>query len=61
MQTFQWMVVAIAVTIAGAQVRSEPSSSGSNGLNGAWHLVRIDAPGPDGRLAPTPKGPVLTT
>lgn len=57
------MVVAIAVTVTGAQAQSHPSSSGNNALIGAWHLVRIDVPGSDGKLLPSyqPKGMLIYT
>ncbi len=63
MKAFSWMVVAIAVTVAGAQAQSEARSSGRNALIGAWHLVRIDAPGPYGKAsaAPQPKGMLIYT
>ena len=63
MKALHWIVVAIAVTISGAQVQSHPGSSGRNALIGAWHLVRIDAPGPDGKVAqmPQPKGMLIYT
>lgn len=55
MKAFQWMLVAIAVTVSGAQAQTDARSSGRSALIGAWHLVRIDAPGPDGRVDPTPQ------
>lgn len=55
MKAIQWMVLAIAVTLTGAQAQTHPSSSGRTALIGAWHLVRIDAPGPDGKAPPTAK------
>jgi hypothetical protein len=51
------------VTLSGAQAQSHPSSSGRDALFGAWHLIRIDAPGPDGKVAPAtqPKGMLIYT
>ena len=62
MKTLPWMVVATTVILAGARAQS-PSPSGRNALIGAWHLVRIDAPGPDGKLAssPQPEGMLIYT
>ena len=55
MKTLRWIVVATAVILAGARAQSHNSPSGRNALIGAWHLVRIDAPGPDGKVASTPR------
>jgi len=55
MKTLQWIVVATAVILAGARAQSHTSPSGNNALIGAWHLVRIDAPGPDGKVSSTPQ------
>ena len=55
MRGIPWILVATAVTLAGAQPQSDPDSSDRNALIGAWHLVRIDASGPDGKSSPTPK------
>jgi hypothetical protein len=63
MKASQRTVLAIAMTITGAQAQSHPDSSGRDTLIGAWHLVRIDAPSPDGRVMPTPqpKGMLIYT
>ena len=63
MKTLPWIVVAMAVILAGARAQSHPSTSGRNALIGAWHLVRIDAPGPDGKAAPAaqPEGMLIYT
>lgn len=58
MKTFQLMMLAIAVTLAGNQAQPDPSSSRRNALIGAWHLVRIEVPGSDG---PQPKGMLIYT
>ena len=55
MKTLPWIVVATAVILTGAQEQSHPGPSVRNALIGAWHLVRIDAPGPDGKVASTPQ------
>jgi len=63
MKTLPWIVVAMAVILAGARAQSYPSTSGRNALIGAWHLVRIDAPGPEGKAASTlqPEGMLIYT
>jgi hypothetical protein len=63
MKTIPWTVVATAVILAGARAQSRTSPPGRNALIGAWHLVRIDAPGPDGRVAsiPQPEGMLIYT
>ena len=60
------LVVAMAVSIfAHAQFAEKISSRGGakEKLIGAWHLVRIDAPGPDGKSVPLPqpKGMLIYT
>ena len=53
----------IAVTVTGAQAQS-PRSSDRDALIGAWHLVRIDVPGADGKMAAPanqPKGMLIYT
>jgi len=55
MNTLPWIVVTTAVILAGARAQSHTNTSGSDALIGAWHLVRIDAPGPDGKVAPAPQ------
>ena len=63
MKAFQWMVVATAVTLATAQAQLEANNSGRNSLIGAWHLVRIDALGLDGKADPAsqPNGMLIYT
>jgi hypothetical protein len=58
------LIVAIAFSISAyAQSAKKPSSSGGamEKLIGTWHLVHIDAPGPDGRSMPIlqPKGMLI--
>jgi Lipocalin-like domain len=52
------LVVAMALSIF-AQAQSAKKINGSGGakekLIGAWHLVRIDAPGADGKSVPVPQ------
>lgn len=63
MKAFRWMMIAALVTLAGAQARPRPGNSGKGALIGAWQLVRVDAPGPDGKLTPgpRPKGMLIYT
>jgi hypothetical protein len=63
MEALQWILVVIAVSVTGAQAQSHPRSSVRDALVGAWHLVRIDAPGPDRKSvpAPQPKGMLIYT
>lgn len=63
MKTLPWIVVATAVILAGARAQSHTSPSARNVLIGAWHLVRIDAPGPDGKMTsgPQPQGMLIYT
>ena len=63
MKAFQWVVVAIALTGTGAEAQPHPGTSPRDALTGAWHLVRIDAPAPDGNAAaiPQPKGMLIYT
>jgi len=52
------LVVAMAFSIfAHAQTAKKTSNSGrgKEKLIGAWHLVHIDAPGPDGKSVPIPQ------
>jgi len=64
---FRFMVItAMAVSIfAHAQSAKTTGSSGAakEKLIGAWHLVHIDAPGPDGKFEPIPqpKGMLIYT
>ena len=60
------LVVAMAFSVfAHAQSAKKTSSSGgaNEKLIGAWHLVHIDAPGPDGKSVPIaqPKGMLIYT
>jgi Lipocalin-like domain len=60
------VIAALAFSIfAHAQSANKISSSGGakEKLIGAWHLVRIDAPGPDGKSMPIPqpKGMLIYT
>ena len=49
-------VFATLVAIAGfAQAQSAKQIGDHKKLIGAWHLVRIDAPGPDGKPTPIPQ------
>jgi lipocalin-like protein len=63
MKVLQWVLVAIVLTVTGAQAQSPPRSSDRDALIGAWHLIRIDAPRADGKLAPAPqpKGMLIYT
>jgi len=69
MRTLQACVLAVVVAITGvSQAQSakkqaaEPDSAREK-LIGAWHLVRIDAPGQDGKAMdiPQPKGMLIYT
>ncbi len=57
-------VFLLAVAFVGS-VSAQTTKAGSDQekLIGAWHLVRIDAPGPDGKSAPgpQPKGMLIYT
>ena len=61
------MVFAVLVFSVFAHAQSAKKTNGSDGakekLIGAWHLVHIDAPGPDGTPAPVPqpKGMLIYT
>ena len=63
MKILQWILVAIVLTVTGARAQSPPSSSDRDALIGGWHLVRIDAPNADGKIAPAPqpKGMLIYT
>ena len=50
MKVPQLFLVAIVLTVTGAQAQSRPATSDRDALIGAWHLVRIDAPGADGKV-----------
>ena len=60
------LVVAMAFSIFAHAQSAKKTSSGGRGkerLIGAWHLVHIDAPGPDGKSVPVPqpKGMLIYT
>lgn len=55
MKVSQWISVAVVLTVAGAQAQSLAATSERDALIGAWHLVRIDAPDADGKVAPMPQ------
>lgn len=62
MRALQWLVAAFAVTLAGAQDAPVSHTTARNALVGAWRLVRIDVPGPEGK--PTldqPEGMLIYT
>ncbi len=65
MRTLRYGALAAVVTIAGlAQAQSANQKAGDRErLIGAWHLARIDAPGPDGKSmdGPQPKGMLIYT
>ena len=52
MKVLQLFLVAVVLTVTGVQAQSRPATSDRDALIGAWHLVRIDAPGADGKVAP---------
>jgi hypothetical protein len=56
------VLVAMALTLS-VSAQTARKDSAREKLIGAWHLVRIDAPGPDGKPAsgPQPKGMLLYT
>ena len=63
MKMLQAIVIVFAVTVTGAPAQS-PAVSGKDALIGAWHLVRIDVPGADGKTAAPahpPKGMLIYT
>jgi hypothetical protein len=65
--TPRFMVIAAMALSIFAHAQSAKKISGSGGakekLVGAWHLVHIDAPGPDGKSVPIsqPKGMLIYT
>jgi len=63
MKVLQWIVVAVVLSVTGVQAQSRSHSSDRDALIGAWHLVRIDVPGADGKTAPAPqpKGMLIYT
>ena len=68
MKALHYSVLAMVVTIAGvSQSQSAKQAAGHDSarerLIGAWHLVHIDAPGPDGKPidTPQPRGMLIYT
>ena len=63
MKALQCILILIAMSVTGVQAQSHQRSSVRDALVGAWHLVRINAPGPDGEsvAAPQPKGMLIYT
>ncbi len=56
MKALRFGALAVVVAIAGfAQAQSAKQIGDREKLIGAWHLVRIDAPGPDGKPTPIPQ------
>ena len=55
MKVPQLFLVAVVLTVTGVQAQSRPAISDRDALIGAWHLVRMDAPGADGKVAPAPQ------
>ena len=61
-----WALATVLASVALAQAgkkHPDDHNSSRERLIGAWHLVRIDSPGPDGRSipAPQPKGMLIYT
>jgi hypothetical protein len=56
------LIVAMVLCVSASAQTAKPASADER-LIGAWHLVRIDAPGPDGKFAsgPQPKGMLIYT
>lgn len=56
------LLVAMALAL-GVSAQTEGKKSAREKLIGAWHLIRIDAPGPDGKPAsgPQPRGMLFYT
>jgi hypothetical protein len=66
MKTARYGLLALVVAIAGvtqAQAAKKAAGNDSAKLIGAWHLLRIEAPGPDGKPTPMPqpKGMLIYT
>ena len=68
MKAARYGLLAMVVAIAGFTQAQPAKKAGSNDsarakLIGAWHLVRIEAPGPDGKPTPMPqpKGMLIYT
>ena len=55
MKALQWMLIAALLLVATAQAQRNPGAPGKRALIGAWRLVRIDVPGPDGQMTPAPQ------
>jgi len=60
MKTARYGLLAMVVAIAGLTQAQAAKKAGSNDsarakLIGAWHLLRIEAPGPDGKPTPLPQ------
>ena len=60
MNAVRYGLLAMVVTIAGLTQAQAAKKAGSNDsarakLIGAWHLLRIEAPGPDGKPTPLPQ------
>jgi hypothetical protein len=67
-RAFPHLIVIVAMAVSVFSQAQSAETTGSSGaakkkLIGAWHLVHIDAPGPDGKSTPTPqpKGMLIYT
>ncbi len=58
-----WALATVLASVALAQAQTGKSDTSRERLIGAWHLVRIDNPGPDGKSTPMPqpKGMLIYT
>jgi hypothetical protein len=58
-----WMFSLLLFLILSAGAQTPPNHSDRDRLVGAWHLVKIEAPGPDGKSAvgPQPTGVLIYT
>ena len=56
-------LLSVALCAASVSAQNKQADSDKERLIGAWHLVRIEAPGPDGRasVAAQPKGILIYT
>lgn len=63
MKAFLWIVMAALASVSALQGQPRPGASGKSALIGAWHLVRMDVAGPDGKIAagPPPSGMLIYT
>jgi hypothetical protein len=63
MKTFLWIAMATLAASTAAHGQTHAGGSGDSALIGAWHLVRIDVPGPDGKTlaGPQPNGMLIYT